>query len=111
MFLPGQIYTAGKYITLPPVVLVVTNISSEALCDKLKLKNKRNDECLLVPSQLQVKPGCGRSDPSDKTRQPGGGEAYTYKLHITLSFSRQLYSRWAEQCCGFFWQSSAPPNR
>ena len=32
MFLPGQIYTAGKYITLPPVVLVVTNISSFYAC-------------------------------------------------------------------------------
>ena len=85
MLLPGEIYTAGKYINYNTVGRTGT---SEVLCNKLELKNKRKDERLPFPPHLQVKSGSGRSDPSDKTRESGGGEAYSYKLHITLSFSR-----------------------
>ena len=66
----------------------MANITSEVLCNKLELKNKRKDERLPLPPHPQVKSGSGRSDPSDKTRESGGGEAYSYKLHVTLSFSR-----------------------
>ena len=66
----------------------MANITSEVLCNKLELKNKRKDERWPLPPHLQVKSGCGRSDPSDKTRESGGGEAFSYKLHVTPSFSR-----------------------